>query len=122
MSISRTAEEALQSVLRMTGMSRFGLEPHVVPCSDDALKNPTYQRVLAVASALAEGKMTLDAIHSLSGIDRWFLSKMHRIINHQQQELGKPLTEDSLRESKRLGFSDAAIAHWNGTTELGKSF
>ncbi len=60
MAISRTFEEALQSAIRMAGIDEYGLRANVIECSDDALSNPTYQRVLSVATALSiSGSCTL---------------------------------------------------------------
>jgi carbamoyl-phosphate synthase/aspartate carbamoyltransferase/dihydroorotase len=84
MAISRTFEEALQKALRMTGLNEFGLEPNVVECTDEILKNPTYNRILAIASTLYNETRTVDEIHELSGIDRWFLFKLKRIIDMQK--------------------------------------
>ncbi|MFA6505699.1 MAG: carbamoyl-phosphate synthase large subunit, partial [Treponemataceae bacterium] len=81
MSIGRTFEEALQKALRMTGTGAPGF------AGDDeflgagfrnlkeALSSPTDKRVFAVYRALSEG-WSIDKIHKLTRIDRWFLSKM----------------------------------------------
>lgn len=120
MAISRSFEEALQSALRMTGMCRLGLLPGVVPCTDDELRDPTYRRILAVATGLANGSYSIDRMYELSGIDRWFLTKIDRIV-----KMGVILRERTEKldalvfwQAKRLGFSDAAIAHHIGSTEL----
>lgn len=128
MAISRSFEEALQSAIRMTGMNRYGLQPGIVECTDDELRNPTYRRILAVTSGLWSGAYTVDQIYELSGIDRWFLEKINNIVKmihtlEGQQSVG--VEQHSLKnrrsmmlKAKKLGFSDAAIAHYVGSTEL----
>ena len=123
MAIGRTFEEALQSCLRMTGMSQYGLEPGVIDCTEDELRNPTYRRILAIATGLADESdiWTVDRIHDLSGIDLWFLHKLKNIIcSYKKQKSRGRLRKvaGTIRKAKKLGFSDAAIAHNTGSTEL----
>jgi carbamoyl-phosphate synthase/aspartate carbamoyltransferase/dihydroorotase len=129
MAISRSFEEALQSALRMTAMSRYGLEPGLVPCTDDELRNPTYRRILAIATGLASGGgYSVDRVHELSGIDRWFLRKIHGIVSvinelrsssaDDYASMAAERKKELLQRTKRLGFSDAAIAHYVLSTEL----
>lgn len=124
MAISRSFEEALQSALRMTGMCRLGLQAGVVECTDEELRNPTYRRILAVATGLATKNYTVDQIHELSGIDRWFLDKIERIVSVAEtlklmHNSNKGETRKTwLHTAKKMGFSDEAIAHYIGSTEL----
>ncbi len=124
MAISRSFEEALQSALRMTGMCRLGLQAGIVECTDDELRDPTYRRILAVATGLATKTYTIDQIHALSGIDRWFLEKINRIVQVAEtlkimQNSGKGgARKNWLHTAKKMGFSDAAIAHYIGSTEF----
>ena len=74
MAIGRKFEEALQKALRMLETGANGLV-----CNDfthnnleDELKNPTEERVFAIASALKNG-YGIDRINCLTGIDKWFL-------------------------------------------------
>jgi carbamoyl-phosphate synthase/aspartate carbamoyltransferase/dihydroorotase len=123
MAISRCFEEALQSAIRMTGMNCYGLQPGVVECTDEELRDPTYRRILAVATGLWSGAYTIDRIYELSGIDRWFLEKINNIMNMVHTLTSPGLTTAKTRrpvllKAKKLGFSDAAIAHYVGSTEL----
>lgn len=124
MAISRSFEEALQSALRMTGMCRLGLQSGIVECTDDELRNPTYRRILAVATGLATKTYTIEQIHALSGIDRWFLEKIERIVSVAEtlklmRNSNKGETRKTwLHTAKKLGFSDEAIAYYIGSTEL----
>ncbi len=93
-------------------------------CTDDELINPTYKRILAVATGLsANSKYTLEQIHLLSGIDPWFLCKIQKIVRMVEElkdttvKIGEQ-RKALLLQAKRLGFSDAGIAHFIGSTEL----
>jgi carbamoyl-phosphate synthase/aspartate carbamoyltransferase/dihydroorotase len=125
MAIGRTFEEALQSALRMTGMNRYGLQSGVVECTQDELSNPTYRRVLAVATALRSDRTDYSKwlVHELSGIDGWFLDRIERIVKMQEwleraPKIPRQANVTRLRNAKRLGFSDAGIGHYTGGTEL----
>jgi len=119
MGIGRTIEEALQKALRMLDVGAHGLVGNDDVEFDDLereLSEPTDRRVFAVAEALRAG-LSIDRIHELSHIDRWFLHKMANIV-----EVGERLraagagemAEDLLRESKQRGFSDKQIARLTG--------
>lgn len=113
MAISRSFEEALQSAIRMSGIDEYGIRAGVIKCDDDALSNPTYQRILSVASACAPGSAyDVNSINRLSGIDKWFLYAIQRIVKMQYvlEASTQPVNRDLLLEAKRLGFSDRYIA------------
>jgi carbamoyl-phosphate synthase large subunit len=123
MSIGRTFEEALQKALRMTGIGAPGLsaDPALSRLGPkglkEALSRPTDRRLFAVYSALSEG-WTIDRIHALTRIDRWFLGKIANILACEgaiaaARPIGRPL----LLEAKRLGFSDARLGELLGTGE-----
>ncbi|MFZ2781540.1 MAG: carbamoyl-phosphate synthase (glutamine-hydrolyzing) large subunit, partial [Rectinemataceae bacterium] len=128
MSIGRTFEEALQKAIRMAGTGAPGLvadDAFIGPGEKnlkEALLRPTDRRIFAVYKALAEG-WSIDRIHDLTRIDRWFLGKM-AIILSCEKELSKIDKSEApgcelLREAKRLGFSDTRIAALTGSTEAG---
>lgn len=80
---------------------------------DKALKEPTDKRIFVVAKALSEG-YTVERIHELTKIDRWFLQKLQNIIDTERQlkqhaEIEK-IPEMLLRTAKQQGFSDFQIA------------
>jgi carbamoyl-phosphate synthase/aspartate carbamoyltransferase len=126
MAISRTFEEALQSAIRMTGLDEYGLRANVVGYSDDEMRNPSYRRVLSIATGLANG-VSIDHINKLSGIDKWFLYRIDKIVK-LQCALGAgggtttptptPNRYWQLAEAKKLGFSDKFIAKLLSSTEL----
>ncbi|KAK2561590.1 Carbamoyl-phosphate synthase [ammonia] [Acropora cervicornis] len=110
MAIGRTFEESFQKALRME-LSECKLE--------DELVVPSNTRVYSIAKALHAG-YTVDQIHELTSIDRWFLHKLHRIVdiekNVKNQKLGCFPQEDLL-EAKQAGFSDLQLARLIGAQE-----
>ena len=112
MAIGRTFPEVIQKALRMLDIAVSGLEPLAFEFDDlrDALRNPTPLRIFAVARALWEG-LSIDEIHELTAIDRWFLHSTQLIVDMHRRltGFGSPPTEELLREAKSLGFSDHAI-------------
>ena len=96
MAIGRSFEEALQKALRMLGTT-----PPKFEDVETVLREPTPERIYAILEGLRQG-MSVDHIHALSHIDRWFLQRLARIVS-----LEKNL---DLAEAKRAGFSDAQIA------------
>ncbi len=115
MAIGRCFEEALQKALRMVGGGFHGLVANSRPVFDqleEALRHPTDLRLLAVGTALERG-WSVDRIHELTNIDRWFLQRMAAIV-HVWDDLcrysDKDLPPDLLRRAKQLGFSDFQLA------------
>ena len=116
MAIGRNFEEAIQKGLRMIGQGMHGfIENKELKINDleKALHEPTDKRIFIIAKAMLKG-YTIDQIHDLTKIDKWFLSKLYHIIDIDQRlrkctsinVLGKEL----LREAKLYGFSDFQIA------------
>ncbi|HYR91596.1 MAG TPA: carbamoyl-phosphate synthase (glutamine-hydrolyzing) large subunit [Terriglobia bacterium] len=121
MAIGRNFEEALQKALRMIeiGVSGFACEEHFR--FDDLakeLREPTHERIFAVAQALREG-FSIEQIHSLSLIDNWFLSGMKNIIEMEARlrTAEWPWDPELLLEAKQLGFADRQIASLKGIGE-----
>ncbi len=116
MSIGRSFEEAIQKGLRMINIGVHGFaanKPIEVEDLDAALKNPTDKRILCIELAFQKG-YTIDQIHDLTKIDRWFLQKLQYIF-----QCGKELQKyddinlvplDLLKDAKQKGFSDFQIA------------
>jgi carbamoyl-phosphate synthase large subunit len=135
MSIGRTFEEALQKALRMTGIGSCGLkaDPEFARIGPrgikGALETPTDRRIYAVYYALSEG-WSIDKIHRMTKIDRWFLGKLARVLECEreiaaacgagakaQASGAAGLDRELLAEAKRLGFSDARLGQLSGTSE-----
>ena len=119
MAIGRKFEEALQKALRMLGKNKFGLvgDDHEFTDVESELKNPTDERIFVVGRALSNG-MSVDHIHRLTRIDKWFLSKMKNITEFVPRLKKEKLTCDLLKEAKQYGFSDGQIAFFSGKKEL----
>lgn len=115
MAIGRGFEEALQAALRMTGAHPLGLCP---PDLDDpeeldaALSCPTPSRILHLAAALYSGSHTEEQLHARTGVDLWFLRRVHRVMRMLRRLRGATgeLDAATLLRAKRLGFSDEYLA------------
>ncbi len=116
MAIGRTFEEAIQKGLRMIGQGMHGFVENKeikIPDIDAALSAPTDKRIFVIAKALNCG-YTVDRIHELTRIDRWFLYRLLNITDTARRlEAFSNITDlpaDLLRKAKQQGFSDFQIA------------
>lgn len=115
MAIGRTFEEAIQKGLRMVGQGMHGfVGNHPFPTDiKKELEEPTDQRIFAIAQALQEGA-TVDEIHEMTRIDKWFLEKLKNISDHaallEKHDALENLPEDALLDAKKMGFSDFQVA------------
>ena len=120
MAIGRTFEEAIQKGLRMIGQGMHGFIENkelVIEDIDKALKEPTDKRIFIIAKAMAQG-YTIDQIHDLTKIDKWFLQKLKNICDidnrlHQCANINV-LEADLLREAKIYGFTGFQVARAMG--------
>jgi carbamoyl-phosphate synthase large subunit len=112
MAIGRTFPEVLQKALRMIDIGVMGLDPDAFEFEDleDELRHATPLRPFAVAKALKEG-MSVDRVHELTQIDRWFLNCIEPIVRtHRDIESGdRELDAEALKSAKQLGFSDQML-------------
>ena len=120
MAIGRTFEEAIQKGLRMIGQGMHGFVENkelVISDIDKALREPTDKRIFVISKAFRAG-YTIDQVHELTKIDKWFLQKLMNIMktseelhswgnNHKQIA---DLSNELLRKAKVQGFSDFQIA------------
>ena len=133
MAIGRTFEEALQKGLRMIGQGMHGfVENHEIKIPDikKSLHEPTDMRIFVVSKALKVG-YSIEQIHQLTKIDRWFLQKLKHIVDIDLQlkeythlseisefmepsefkeYLQSPEVASLLHTAKVYGFSDFQIA------------
>ncbi len=120
MAIGRTFEEAVQKGLRMIGQGMHGFVENkelVIPDIDKALRAPTDKRIFVIAKAYRAG-YTVDQVHELTKIDRWFLEKLMNITNtaRELEQWGNnhkqiaDLDDELLRRAKVQGFSDFQVA------------
>ena len=122
MGIGRTFEEAYQKAIRMLDLDYEGACPEEYFTDENLilkdLKTPTQQRVFSIASAIKMG-MSLNKIHTLTGIDLWFLYRIKNIIKKEAELLkNKHLDFKNLSELKQLGFSDKRIGKLVNKTGL----
>ncbi|MBI2415143.1 MAG: carbamoyl-phosphate synthase (glutamine-hydrolyzing) large subunit [Candidatus Kerfeldbacteria bacterium] len=114
MAIGKTFTEALQKGLRMTSTGTQGLvgdHPAVKKFRSEIIQ-ATDRRIYALATALQHG-YTVEQLHQLSQIDRWFLYQLKTIVDFSEQLKTKPLTRTRLWQAKQLGFADDQIAHYS---------
>ena len=127
MAIGRTFEEVIQKGLRMIGQGMHGFIENKalnVADIDKALREPTDKRIFVIENAFRAG-YTVDKIHELTKIDKWFLQKLQNIANTAIQlesynEI-EQLPSDLLRLAKEQGFSDFQIARAVLKTEMTSS-
>ncbi len=115
MAIGRNFEEAIQKGLRMIGQGMHGFVENKeleIPDIDAALREPTDKRVFVISKAMHKG-YTVDQIHELTKIDKWFLEKLKHIIDIDEQLKtvnANTLDKDLLRTAKVYGFTDFQVA------------
>ena len=120
MAIGRTFEEAIQKGLRMIGQGMHGFVENKelqLADVDKALREPTDKRIFVISKAMRAG-YTVDQIHELTKIDKWFLDKLMNIMqtSMELQQWGNNHTQLSqlpnelLMKAKRQGFSDFQVA------------
>ena len=132
MAIGRTFEEAIQKGLRMIGQGMHGFVENKelrIPDIDAALREPTDKRIFVISKAMHLPEYTIDRIHELTKIDRWFLHKLKHIIDIDEQlkkvdglkligedgthgtyETNGTCGYDLLLQAKTYGFTDFQIA------------
>ncbi|CAL9734296.1 hypothetical protein MOSE0_E02784 [Monosporozyma servazzii] len=116
MAIGRNYEEAFQKALRQVDPNVLGFQgsDEFGDDLDKVLAEPTDRRVLAIGQALLHEGYSVDKVHELSNIDKWFLYKCNNIVKmykelQQYNELSQ-LDKELLTKAKKLGFSDKQIA------------
>ncbi len=116
MAIGRTFEEALQKGLRMIGQGMHGFVENKelnFPDIDKALHEPTDNRIFVISKAMHLPHYSIDRIHELTKIDRWFLQKLKHIVDIDEVLKTKcidTLERETMLEAKTYGFSDFQIA------------
>lgn len=125
MAIGRTFNESFQKALRSleTGRAGWGCDKkEKLPSGDQIraqLRTPNPDRIFAVRHALLTG-MTTEEVYELTGIDPWFLDKMHELLEVEKFLKRTPLqqlTKEQMYAVKRKGYSDRQIAYATKTTE-----
>lgn len=126
MAIGRNFEEAIQKGLRMIGQGMHGFVENKELEIDDidaALREPTDKRVFVISKAMHKG-YTVDQIHELTKIDKWFLEKLQHVIDIDEAMKKcniNTLDKELLRTAKVYGFTDFQIARAVGLEDELKS-
>ena len=129
MAIGRNFEEVIQKGLRMIGQGMHGFTGNANLAFEDIdyeLSNPTDTRIFAIADALDKG-YSVDRIHELTKIDKWFLVKLKSIIEIKNDlcsyDTLPTVPDELLLEAKQAGFSDFQLARYvlrSHTTDISK--
>lgn len=116
MAIGRTFEEVIQKGLRMIGQGMHGFVGNrelTIENVDAALKAPTDKRIFVIEKAFKDG-YSVEDVHRLTKIDRWFLRKLYNIYETEREleAVGNinVLDNDLLARAKRQGFTDFQVA------------
>ncbi|KAJ3122425.1 hypothetical protein HK098_002831 [Nowakowskiella sp. JEL0407] len=122
MAIGRTFEETIQKAIRAVEFNFIGFSQNNFSENiDEELKNPSDQRLFAIANAFHLG-YTVDKIHSLTNIDKWFLYKLKNISDMEKKistfSSLHDVPDNLLYGAKQIGFSDLQLARFIGTSEL----
>ncbi len=131
MAIGRTFEEAIQKGIRMIGQGMHGFVGNkelVIPDIDKSLREPTDKRIFVISKAMRAG-YTIDQIHELTKIDKWFLQKLMNIVRtmHELESWGPRISGgqmseftdiELLKKAKVQGFSDFQIARAFGLEQV----
>jgi len=113
MAIGRTFEESLQKAIRMLQVGMYGVVCNDISFDDleQELRSPTDRRLFAIAEAMKS--FSIDEIHALTNIDRWFLYKIKNIVDLKEEICRhdiQNLSKEKLITAKQHGFSDKQIA------------
>ncbi|KAL9112050.1 MAG: hypothetical protein Q9227_003670 [Pyrenula ochraceoflavens] len=121
MAIGRTFEESFQKAIRQVDPKYVGLQGDKFEDLDEELQNPTDRRWLAVGQALLHENYSVEKVHQLTRIDRWFLHKIQNIVDchHELTDIGSlfGIKYDQMLKAKKMGFSDKQIALCVNSTE-----
>ncbi|KYK55414.1 hypothetical protein DCS_07377 [Drechmeria coniospora] len=121
MAIGRTFEESFQKAIRQVDPRFVGFQGDKFDDLDFELQNPTDRRWLAVGQAMLHENYSVQKVHDLTKIDKWFLYKLQNIVDctRELEAAGglQALKKDQLLKAKRMGFSDRQIATAVKSTE-----
>ena len=117
MAIGRSFEEAIQKGIRMVGLGMHGFVGNrgemEITDIDEELMNPTDRRIFAIAEAFHKG-YSVDTIHQITKIDKWFLEKLSHIYQLRNELIEyntmEELPDDKLVMAKKQGYSDFQLA------------
>lgn len=121
MAIGRTFEESFQKAIRQVDPKFVGFQGDKFDDLDFELQNPTDRRWLAVGQAMLHENYSVEKVHDLTKIDKWFLYKLQNLVDctRELEAAGglEALQKDQILKAKKLGFSDRQIANAVKSTE-----
>ncbi|KAJ6784176.1 hypothetical protein PWT90_10023 [Aphanocladium album] len=121
MAIGRTFEESFQKAIRQVDPRFVGFQGDKFDDLDFELQNPTDRRWLAVGQAMLYENYSVEKVHDLTKIDKWFLYKLQNIVDctRELEAAGglQALQKDQVLKAKKMGFSDRQIANAVKSTE-----
>ena len=121
MGIGRTFEESFQKAIRMIDPKYIGFQGDKFDDLDNVLQNATDRRWLAVGQAMIHENYSVERVHDLTKIDKWFLFKLQNLVEaiREMENIGSlyGLRREIILKAKRLGFSDKQIAIYVNSTE-----
>lgn len=122
MGVGRTIEESMLKAIRSLEIKAYHLElkylkDYSVEQILELIDRHTDERPFAICEAFRRG-VTIDEIYEHTKIDRFFLEKFHNIVDFEETLKNNPLSEELIREAKRLGFSDEYLGKIYGKSKL----
>ena len=118
MAIGTNFESALLKAVRGAEIHLDTL--HAKPLSDrpvrDRLADCDDHRLFTVFEALCSG-VSIDEIHDITRIDRWFLSRLQNLVDYEAS-IQNGLTPELYQRGKYLGYPDAALRRLSGSETL----
>jgi len=122
MSIDRHFEGAILKAVRSLEIGVHRLHMDKMDEWDDArvkknLARINDERIFVIAEALRRGIATIDEIHAITKIDKWFLYKIQNITDVENKLKEEALTPSLMLEAKNIGLADRSIAEITGKTQ-----
>ena len=118
MAIGRTFEESLQKAIRQVDPNFSGFDAYWKPEDmESALTNNNDRRLFAIAHAMLNLGYTVDKLHEMTKIDKWFLYKLENIVEVYKRLEAEDMSKDLILTAKKTGFSDLHIAQLTKRTE-----
>ena len=119
MSIDRHFEGAILKAVRSLEIGVHRLSMPKMAAWDDArvrknLNRINDERIFVIAEALRRGIATVDEIHAITKVDKWFINKINNIAQVENQLGSEPLTPSLMLAAKNVGLADVSIAEITG--------
>ena len=121
MAIGRTFEESLQKAIRQVDPNFAGFDAYWKPGDmHTALTENNDRRLFAIAHAMLNLSYTVDQLHGLTKIDKWYLYKLENIVTMYKRLQETPFSswdQELVMTAKKTGFSDLHMAQLSGQKE-----